>query len=255
VFYRNGKRQARAPHLNDAYPVFAFVPDDRLLVKSEPRLRRSFFDEFIRHLDPEYDRLSGAYASYTRLRRTARCRGEKENGIMAERWLDSASRLIAKRIHYIRSQNEQLSACGFSDLVIGYATTAGAIVSDDAGVMRRDLEQRCIETEGREYSQRRILVGPHLDDYRFFYRGRDARFYCSQGETRMLVFFLKFAQAALMEKSCGRPPILLIDEFLDTFDHEAIRFLTAGFPRAQSFFTSCRREILDFLPDARVFEL
>jgi DNA replication and repair protein RecF len=63
-------------------------------------------------------------------------------------------------------------------------------------------------------------VGPHHDDVRILLQGREARSYSSQGQQRTAVVSLKLAEAALVARRTGEPPVLLLDDVLSELDVE-----------------------------------
>jgi DNA replication and repair protein RecF len=63
-------------------------------------------------------------------------------------------------------------------------------------------------------------VGPHRDDLRVLLDGQDARGYASQGQQRTAVVSLKLAEAELVARRTGEPPVLLLDDVLSELDLE-----------------------------------
>ena len=61
-------------------------------------------------------------------------------------------------------------------------------------------------------------LGPHLDDVRLLSGPRDLRSFGSQGEQRLIVLALLFAEADLIADRRGYPPLLLLDDVLSELD-------------------------------------
>jgi DNA replication and repair protein RecF len=61
-------------------------------------------------------------------------------------------------------------------------------------------------------------AGPHLDDVRLLSGSRDLRSFGSQGEQRLTVLALLFAEAELIAERRGYPPLLLLDDVLSELD-------------------------------------
>lgn len=254
TYFRNGKRLYKNPEFFRKYPVIVFLPEDKLLIKNEPRKRRDFIDKAISSFDPDYEKLISQYVRCCKMRRAVFYTG-KQNTHLNMEWLKKACSVITKRINYINELNRELSEMGKIDLVVGYATTAGQITKNSENEIKEMLLKKSKEVEAREKQMKRILAGPHLDDYRFFLGRKDARFFASSGETKLAVFWLKFAHARMIRRICSDSPVLLIDEFMETFDRTKLQILLEGFPQSQAIFTSCREDIFDLIPDATEYRI
>lgn len=81
-------------------------------------------------------------------------------------------------------------------------------------------------------------VGPHRDDLRLILNGTDSLF-ASEGQQRSLALSLKLAQAALLHRKTGEPPLLLIDDVFGELDLDRRRaFLKFLPPDSQRFITT-----------------
>jgi DNA replication and repair protein RecF len=63
-------------------------------------------------------------------------------------------------------------------------------------------------------------IGPHRDDVGIQLAGRDARGFASQGQQRTAVVSVKLAEAGLVARLTGEPPVLLLDDVLSELDGE-----------------------------------
>jgi DNA replication and repair protein RecF len=82
-------------------------------------------------------------------------------------------------------------------------------------------------------------VGPHRDDIEIKIDGKPARVYASQGQRRTAVLALKMAECAMMEKTLGESPIMLLDDVLSELDEQRRSVLLRSLENRQSFITGC----------------
>jgi DNA replication and repair protein RecF len=84
------------------------------------------------------------------------------------------------------------------------------------------LEQRL----DRDLERGTTGIGPHLHDVTLLSAGRDLRTYGSQGEQRLAVLSLLLAEAELLTRRRGQPPLLLLDDVLSELDAGRRRILS-----------------------------
>jgi DNA replication and repair protein RecF len=93
------------------------------------------------------------------------------------------------------------------------------------------------------------LVGAHKHDLRLLYNQNDSRFFCSQGQQRLVILALKLAQIKLHYDVLGYYPILLLDDVLSEID-EAKRLKLVEYlemVKAQIFMTTTEESVLKHL--------
>lgn len=79
-------------------------------------------------------------------------------------------------------------------------------------------EEKLRNLEDAEIRRGMSLLGPHRDEMRMSYGGRNARSECSHGEQKIMSLLLKIAQAGIIEEYTGRKPVLLLDDCLSELD-------------------------------------
>lgn len=218
----------RFDHLQ-RYPVVAFSPDDLLLIREGPSIRRRF-------LNLEASRLSLIY--FTELRAYQRVL-QQRNSLLKEgyknrhslnsslkAWNESlvtlGTSVVQARVKIIKeleveakvffSQmtdgNESLSleyACGFD-----YCSDHKETESNFIELLTSKKEQ--------ELSRGSTLVGPHLDDMKIMINGYDTRKFSSQGQKRTAALALKMAEVNLFKKIHQKVPIILLDDVFSELD-------------------------------------
>ena len=62
------------------------------------------------------------------------------------------------------------------------------------------------------------VIGPHRDEVQLLLNGRPVAQFGSEGQKRTLAIALKLAQAHLVTRLHGTPPVLLIDDIMGELD-------------------------------------
>ncbi len=237
VFYRSGKpldvklnRQSlnRFDYLQ-RYPVVVFSPDDLMLIREGPSIRRRFLNLEASRLSTVYFSELRAYQRVLQQRNSLLKEGYNSRqslGRRIEPWNDSlvslGTNIVQARVkiikalekeakiffHQMTNANETLTldyACGF-DYCEGQKETRKNFL---------DLLSSRYETELRRGSTQ---VGPHLDDLKILINGYDTRKFSSQGQKRTAALALKMAEVSLFKKIHENWPIILLDDVFSEFD-------------------------------------
>lgn len=67
----------------------------------------------------------------------------------------------------------------------------------------------------------RSFFGAHIDDFTIEFFGKKAKIYASRGQQKLIIFLIKISQLSFMN-DCGKPGVLLLDDFLTDFDKQNI---------------------------------
>lgn len=252
VFFRDQKK-VRNGVFSDRYPAVVFYPEEREIFKGEPALRRSFFDRVISETDHEYWNNLLEYRRICRMRRMLLLSGQDDEHYCPE-WIRRGSLIFYRRLFFVNELNRILRSQE-SEAVISYISTAGIPSSLDPQVISGFFSETSSRNRKEEQRKKKILAGPHLDDYKITFSGDDLRFFASSGQTRHAVFLLKRALADLIHEKTGRFPIFLIDEFGESLDFERIEMLKKKFPGVQVILTSCRPSAADLFSGAEIIRL
>lgn len=228
--------------------VTVFSPDRLELIKGPPALRRRHLDSFIATQRPhlagvrnEFGRaLAQRNALLSRLREGTGDRGQL--GAWTARVAETGAALTRTRLEAIESLRDPWQRAA-TELGL-----EGAISLDyrpggpvPAGELREALEGR-IESDVRSG---RTGVGPHHDEIRLEYRGRQLRRFGSQGQQRIGLLALLFAEREVLLASDRPIPLMLLDDVLSELDAErrgrlAERLLMGG----QSIITAAEGELV-----------
>lgn len=202
--------------------VTVFSPDDLDLVKGGPTGRRRYLDEVLSSLSPHNRALR------TELERVLRQRGmllRQCGGHLtgdASRTLDVWDLKLAEVGTAVTMKREELLVDLSPSVEAAYRTFAPA--ADALRIRyRRSWEGQLSEAlrAAREQDLRRgaTTVGPHRDELEMELSGMPARSHASQGEQRCVALALRLGSHAVVGRSTGSPPVLLLDDVFSELDH------------------------------------
>jgi DNA replication and repair protein RecF len=218
----------------DHVPVRAFFPDDLRIVKGSPGRRRRFLDEIAGARQPGYASSLRNYQQALEQRNALLRQGVVggEHGpwesILAREGLRLVvlrERTLATLAPLFGAMYSRLSGDLLGVSSLAYRTNAAGL--DEEGYRARLGGMR-------EADRRRSFthVGPHRDDVVFGLRGIDVRESGSQGEQRLCLLSLLFAERYWAGQDHDRLPLLLLDDVMSELDanrrRALVSMLTAG---------------------------
>jgi len=208
-----------------------FSPEDLLLVKGVPALRRRFLDMEISQANPVYYRHLQRYNRYLQQRNTLlkRIRSREQNPEAMEMWDEGlaaeGAAIVAKRREAIKKINMLANLMhrritgNTENLTIAYLS-AGMTEQEfvpDQQVAQWYLEQW--RRQRQEDIQRGMTtLGPHRDDLHLDVNGNALRAYGSQGQQRTGILAMKLAELEFIRSETGEYPVLLLDDVMSELD-------------------------------------
>jgi DNA replication and repair protein RecF len=224
----DGKPVKRAAAALGSLAIVLFVPEDLLLPRAAPSVRRRFMDMAIWAGEAAYLEEASAFQRLLK-QRNAWLR----KGLGDRTWLESldegfakaGGRIVMRRRSLVAALGERVAE-GFRRLhadvpvELGYASSPEIAEADGepqvAEALLRGLVRRRVVDERRRHT----TFGPQSDDLVISLGGRPAREHASQGQLRSLVLALKLAELALAEERRGEAPVLLLDDVPSELDAE-----------------------------------
>ncbi len=239
----------RAREITRWFSAVVFAPEDLMIVKGEPALRRRFLDDSVIARNPA---MAGVLADYERVvrQRTALLKSARASGVRGaadstiEIWdqqlVSFGSRIVLERRQLVDDLRTPLTHA-YSELVdadhapsIGLAESVKSHVSRETlGVesqlsggtsgnvsretIERDFYLTLREVRAQELDRGVTLIGPHRDDFSLELNGLPVKGYASHGESWSFALSLRLALASLLraESPAGDPVIILDDVFAE----------------------------------------
>jgi DNA replication and repair protein RecF len=205
------------PHL------LVFSPDRLSLVKGPPAERRAELDRLLAALWPARAGLRQRYGQALAQRNALL--GRVSAGIAPSGELDAwdaalaaaAAPLVDARAEAVERLAEPFAAAAAElglepEPAIRYAPRA----EGDAEAIRAELERR----RPADLRLRRSSWGPHLDELALSAGARSVRRYASQGQQRVALLALLFAERDALLGAGSAPPLMLLDDVMSELDGE-----------------------------------
>jgi len=224
-------------------PSVLLSPDDLSLVSGSPAERRRFLDIHIAQTDPLYVNHLGRYFKAMKQRNyLLRSKTDTAIGAWEQMMAQSASYLVQKRKQAVAALSAPCSAwiSTLSDsrdaMAIRYESSFSSAGEIHAAEHFQKVWQKM---RPKELQVGSTLSGPHRDDLCIYLADKPAKVFSSEGQKRSCISSLRFAQWEEMERTCGHPPILGIDDFGIQLDRLRQGQLKSHLPKfKQVFLTS-----------------
>lgn len=213
--------------LSPSISAVYFSPEDIDIVKGEPAGRRRFLDHIVYQVRPGfYKYLQGYQRVLAQRNKLLKVIKSKPNlGNTLEPWDEQLAefgiQMIRVRLKVLK-EIAKMAENYFRDftrekhnLKISYKS--GIDISSPTSI-KEDFKKKLIDAREKDVQRGYTTVGPHRDDIDFFIEGKDAKHYGSQGQQRLIVLCLKFAQRDLLHAEKGQYPILLLDDVMSELD-------------------------------------
>ena len=200
--------------------VSVFHPDRLALVKGAPAHRRAHLDRLCGAIWPARADLRRRFGRTLAQRNAlvARVRaglgGADSLPSWDERLAAEAEPLTASRADAVEALTgpftELAGRLGLDDAQISYRPRAAA----DASELAAELTRRRAEELGRAYTS----YGPQLDEVELGSGGRQLRRFASQGQQRLALLALLFAERAALLDAGRSAPLMLLDDVMSELD-------------------------------------
>ena len=206
-----------------ARPALAvFMPDRLALVKGPPARRRSHLDGFLAALWPARGEIRKRYARALAQRNAllGRIRGAGAGSASLDAW-DAELAAAGVELIAARAEAAERLAAPFSVAASELGIDSGASLAyrprseaRSAAELAAELAERRDSDVARGYSG----WGPHLDELAFEAGGRAMRRYASQGQQRIALLALLFAEREALLADDRPAPLMLLDDVTSELD-------------------------------------
>jgi DNA replication and repair protein RecF len=232
--------------------VVMFAPEDLLLVKGSPQVRRRFIDMEIGQISPVYlhevgqlNKILQQRNHYLKQLQTQKQTDLTMLDILTDQFIQSAVKIISKRFEFLHLlQNWAIPihrgiSHELETLKIKYKPSVEVSEEQDLSKMVDMYENKYYQVKKREIDRGSTLFGPQRDDLLFFVNDRDVQTFGSQGQQRTTALSIKLAEIELIHSEIGEYPILLLDDVLSELDdHRQSHLLNTIQGKVQTFVTT-----------------
>ncbi|MBA2506916.1 MAG: DNA replication and repair protein RecF [Thermoleophilaceae bacterium] len=202
--------------------VSVFLPDRLELVKGPPGSRRAHLDQFVAALRPARaeNRTEYGRALAQRNALLARVRAGRSGPSALDAWDHELARLgivlMEDRTHSVELLTPPFGRLAAELGLPGEATLTyrpRSKAADAAG-----LESELHEARESDLQRGFSGHGPHRDELVLAHEGRPLRAYGSQGQQRLALLALLFAERDVLLAERGRAPLMLLDDVVSELD-------------------------------------
>ncbi len=226
VFKRNGKEYQKLSDHVGRFPAVMISPADSALITEGSEERRKFMNKIISQYNPEY---LDAVINYNKVlqQRNRLLKDLKDGGSFEEDTIAVWNDQLVRYGNMIFGERENL----IDELVPVFQEYYNMISSDREKVKLRYRshlnEESFAESLRASFIKDRILeyttVGVHKDDLVFEMNESPVKLLGSQGQQKSYIVALKLAKFEYIKQKAGFPPVLLLDDIFDKFDHERVK--------------------------------
>lgn len=245
--------------------VVFFAPEDLLMIKGSPTVRRRFLNMAIGQIDSIYLHHLSQYNKILKQRNELLKNfiENESNQLMLEvltdqliphlvyiskkrMWFLSTLERHASRIHqHVTDSKEFLSLKYISSLKLEEWNETEILCKYEANYVS-------------DKRMRTTTLGIHRDDFFIEVDGMDASDFASQGQQRTAILSMKFAEIDLIYEVSGVYPILLLDDVLSELDaSRQNKLLSATNEKVQTFITTTSMDEIndELIETADIFEV
>lgn len=263
-FEINGRKAENASIINSIVKTVLFYPEDLLIIKEGPSLRRDYLDETVEEVKPAYSETLSRYRHVVKQRNAILKDWERQGSRLkevlnpwSESMIDLGSIIIEERMKVIEIiEKSIMKYYGFiagvdEKINIEYQPTFSL-----SGPLKENMRKAIEETCEEEKRLRMTVVGPHRDVVEIKIKGMNARVFASQGEQRTISLCMRLSQRDYIVEKTGKMPVLLLDDVLSELDSErrkrAVESAEAG---GQIFVTTTAEGVEGIQGNASFFEV
>lgn len=265
-FFVNEKKVSGGA-ISRRFPSVLFSPESLSVIKNSDKERRDLIDELIESVFPEKSKIIDGFKRALKQRnkflkdlRDGVLEINAKNALyletLTESYLKVAAEMVQLRLESLQAlQNYLEEALGYVleaervEIDVDYVMSDQKITNSDTAFLYDTMRKRWLELKTAEIRSGHSLVGPHKHDVRIIFAGKDSRFYCSQGQQRLLILAFKMAQIRLHYRIHSAYPLLLLDDVLSEIDEKKRMKLIEYLEQinAQIFITTTESTVLNYL--------
>ena len=229
--------------------VVLFSPEDLMLIKGMPNMRRRFLDMEISQVSPAYYQQLLKYNRIVAQRNILlkKIRENKEKPDMLDAWDEQlaifGSQIVNKRLLTVKklAMLANLMHRKITDnkenLTVVYQKHN--IDETEINSLADEYRNKLIQNRQNDICRGSTSIGPHRDDLILSVNGINLRVFGSQGQQRTGVLALKLAELEFIKSETSEYPVLLLDDVMSELDASRREHLIAFIQdRIQTFITA-----------------
>lgn len=257
------KRAGRLSDLMGRVRCVIFSPEDLMLVKEGPAVRRRYADMMLSQLSAGYFVALQQYQKALE-QRNALLKEAKRTDSMPAALLDAFEQAMAENAALIIPMRQKMLGEAATIAEEKYRAISGR--EGECFAMRyaccapgedvaAQVARRLKEARREDLFRGNTGFGVHREDILLTLNGREMKLYASQGQIRTAALSMKLAQLELFTRETGDPPILLLDDVMSELDMTRRKRLLEEIGGLQTFVTCTDESDLDGCTDRRSYRV
>lgn len=235
-------------HQSKTLPVVLFEPNHLLLLGGAPELRRSFMDDLIEQIEPDFSSVRRHYRRVLAQRNALLKKHPKDLAQQLFVWNIRLSEL-GGRIARDRAALIQRFAKRAPDLYTALSADNKALELSYSSRFPMEGYETSLLHKLESSTEQDVVrgftaYGPHRDDLGVSIAGHTVVDAASRGETRTIVLALKLLELQIVEESRKMRPILLLDDVFSELDTRRRQALTRFVADYQTFITTTDADVV-----------
>lgn len=231
----NGIKISKNSELVGNINIVIFSPDDILILKQGPSLRRKFLDVLISQLKPKYLHELSEYNKIVEQRNSLlKSKNIETIDVWNEQMAEKMEIICNYRKEYIEKLQEKLNKIQpeltneKEKIKIDYKTRFKT---------KEDFINILNETKNLDLFRGYTSEGAHREDFEVLINDKILSLYGSQGQHRTAILALKIAEMKIIEEETNDNPILLLDDITSELDENRIKAIFDSVNKYQVFIT------------------
>jgi len=241
--YYDGKTK-KITHNSSTYPSFTSLlgvmpsilqsPDDINLIKGKPQIRRKFLNLHLAQADPlyvhHYLRFTKALKQRNHLLKTNKAYLLKPFDILL---CKSGAYLSWRRKIFLQELQTPLNDAleKLSKIIINPKLNylSSTSVEKDLETTHDIYLQNLQKSQKKDLDFKTTLIGPHRDDFSINLDSKTAKNFASEGQKKILLYAMRFAQWSLLFSKYEQKPLFLVDDLDAHLDENHLSNLKNAF--------------------------
>ncbi len=234
-----------------------FKPDDLELFSDGPRYRRKTIDLELSKISKEY---LDAVLTYNKLIKDKNALLKEQVideiylNTLQERMIDPISVIIRERSNLIDHLNRNINE--YYTKLSGHREKIRIDYKKCTEADRESIKKMIEDNHRRDLFYHYTVIGPHKEDFVFYFNDSEVVNYASQGQKRLLMLSFKLGIVDYIVERVKQRPVLLLDDILSELDIDNKRRLLTILPDdIQTIITATDIKNIEIKEDYRLFKL
>lgn len=258
------KRADRLSDMMGKLQCVIFSPEDLLLIKEGPSIRRRFMDMLLSQLSTNYFLALQQYNKALE-QRNAILKEIKRGARHDEAMLDAFEDAMAAPCQTIISLRSQVVEQVAKLAAEKYCAVSGR--EQESFGMKYDCCLKKVEhipqqvktalhaNRQEDFFRATTTFGIHREDIDLTLSGREMKLFASQGQIRTAALSMKLAQLEVFKKETGETPVLLLDDVMSELDMNRRTRLLKEISGVQAFITCTDESDLEGCRERRSYQV